>query len=324
MDKKYIVDIRNRNNYNDFVLDISDINNLNAIDLDINKNIDKCKRALENEELNEAYDFIKVLKNLTEYSDKRFSDINILFKIKEIILDYKRMDKENIVNSMEVLLKVRSFFRFLSGEISFKYDDKNTILIEEVKDIKNNIKIKISDLVDKKLYRNMNILVEEFDIVLQFKKAFEDDEEYCYIKDVYDFFRETIENKIKIAVSQKSIELYKDILKNKYDESFYKSKEFENLVNKNNINSYEEILVLFDKYYLLYKFNKEISKKEKGYILMKILLSNFNIPKIYRVFVIENIMENRKSYMCIEDLFNDINKSLRNIRENSCLNAIII
>ena len=95
MDKKYVIDIRENNDSNDFVINIGDICNLNALDLDINSCLANYKKALNKCDLEEASEILLVLKELTEYGDRRFSDATILFKIKEIILFYKNMDCKN-------------------------------------------------------------------------------------------------------------------------------------------------------------------------------------------------------------------------------------
>ena len=326
MDKEYIIDLKKNKENNDFVLDVSSINNLKALDLDINSCLVNYKKALDREDLEKAKEILEVLNSLTQYGDKRFSNAKIFFRAKEIILLYKNMDTENIIDSMNILLKIKSLFRFLNSQITFEYNDENSILIEEIQRIRNTIKV--TKLIDNGLYKNYNPSMKDLDIVSEFKESFADNEEYNHIEDIYNLFEKKISNEIKnlnMVIYLEGIEKCKNIFKGKYDDSFYNSKEFRNLLSKNNIGDYREFNRLLDKYYLIYQYNNEANYKEKRTILMKVLLDNFiNIPKIYRSFIVENIIENKKTYIEIDNFYDDINKNLKGINEEERLNAIVI
>ena len=321
MDKKYVIDIRENNDSNDFVINIGDIYNLNSLDLDINSCLINYKKALNKCDLEKASEILLILKELTEYGDKRFSDATILFKIKEIILFYKNMDCKNIIDSMNILLKIRGFFNFLSSQITFEYDDENTPLIEEIKAIRDNVKIE--ELLDKNLYQNYNPSIEDLEVIERFLKDF-NYKNYEFLDDIYVFFEEKINGKIKNLNKCKFKDI-KNIFKDKYDNDFYESSEFKSLLNKNIINNYKEFSLLVDKYYLIYRYNSLESYKEKRDILLKLLIGNLiNVPKIYRDIIIENILENEKKYYEMNDFYDDVNKILEFIRKQNKLNAIII
>ena len=321
MDKKYVIDIRENNDSNDFVINIGDICNLNSLDLDINSCLANYKKALNKCDLEEASEILLILKELTEYGDKTFSDATILFKIKEIILFYKNMDCKNIIDSMNILLKIRGFFNFLSSQITFEYDDENTPLIEEIKAIRDNVKIE--ELLDKNLYQNYNPSIEDLEVIERFLKDF-NYKNYEFLDDIYVFFEEKINGKIKNLNKCKFKDI-KNIFKDKYDNDFYESSEFKSLLNKNIIGDYKEFSLLVDKYYLIYRYNSLESYKEKRDILLKLLIGNLiNVPKIYRDIIIENILENEKKYYEMNDFYDDVNKILEFIRKQNRLNAIII
>ena len=321
MDKKYVIDIRENNDSNDFVINIGDICNLNTLDLDINSCLANYKKALNKCDLEEASEILLILKELTEYGDKTFSDATILFKIKEIILFYKNMDCKNIIDSMNILLKIRGFFNFLSSQITFEYDDENTPLIEEIKAIRDNVKIE--ELLDKNLYQNYNPSIEDLEVIERFLKNF-NYKNYEFLDDIYVFFEEKINRKIK-NLNKCKFEDIKNIFKDKYDNDFYESSEFKSLLNKNIIGDYKEFSLLVDKYYLIYRYNSLESYKEKRDILLKLLIGNLiNVPKIYRDIIIENILENEKKYYEMNDFYDDVNKILEFIRKQNRLNAIII
>ena len=321
MDKKYVIDIRENNDSNDFVINIGDICNLNTLDLDINSCLANYKKALNKCDLEEASEILLILKELTEYGDKTFSDATILFKIKEIILFYKNMDCKNIIDSMNILLKIRGFFNFLSSQITFEYDDENTPLIEEIKAIRDNVKIE--ELLDKNLYQNYNPSIEDLEVIERFLKDF-NYKNYEFLDDIYVFFEEKINGKIKNLNKCKFKDI-KNIFKDKYDNDFYESSEFKSLLNKNIIGDYKEFSLLVDKYYLIYRYNSLESYKEKRDILLKLLIGNLiNVSKIYRDIIIENILENEKKYYEMNDFYDDVNKILEFIRKQNRLNAIII
>ena len=321
MDKKYVIDIRENNDSNDFVINIGDICNLNTLDLDINSCLANYKKALNKCDLEEASEILLILKELTEYGDKRFSDATILFKIKEIILFYKNMDCKNIIDSMNILLKIRGFFNFLSSQITFEYDDENTPLIEEIKAIRDNVKIE--ELLDKNLYQNYNPSIEDLEVIERFLKDF-NYKNYEFLDDIYVFFEEKINRKIK-NLNKCKFEDIKNIFKDKYDNNFYESSEFKSLLDENIINNYKEFSLLVDRYYLIYRYNSLESYKEKRDILLKLLIGNLiNVPKIYRGIIIENILENEKKYYEMNDFYDDVNKILEFIRKQNRLNAIII
>lgn len=321
MDKKYVIDIRENNDSNDFVINIGDICNLNSLDLDINSCLANYKKALNKCDLEEASEILLILKELTEYGDKRFSDATILFKIKEIILFYKNMDCKNIIDSMNILLKIRGFFNFLSSQITFEYDDENTPLIEEIKAIRDNVKIE--ELLDKNLYQNYNPSIEDLEVIERFLKDF-NYKNYEFLDDIYVFFEEKINRKIK-NLNKCKFEDIKNIFKDKYDNDFYESSEFKSLLDENIINNYKEFSLLVDRYYLIYRYNSLESYKEKRDILLKLLIGNLiNVPKIYRGIIIENILENEKKYYEMNDFYDDVNKILEFIKKQNRLNAIII
>lgn len=321
MDKKYVIDIRENNDSNDFVINIGDICNLNSLDLDINSCLANYKKALNKCDLEEASEILLILKELTEYGDKRFSDATILFKIKEIILFYKNMDYKNIIDSMNILLKIRGFFNFLSSQITFEYDDENTPLIEEIKAIRDNVKIE--ELLDKNLYQNYNPSIEDLEVIERFLKNF-NYKNYEFLDDIYVFFEEKINRKIK-NLNKCKFEDIKNIFKDKYDNNFYESSEFKSLLNENMIDNYKEFSLLADRYYLIYRYNSLESYKEKRDILLNLLIGNLiNVPKIYRDIIIENILENEKKYYEMNDFYDDVNKILEFIKKQNRLNAIII
>lgn len=321
MDKKYVIDIRENNYSNDFVINIGDICNLNSLDLDINSCLVNYKKALNKCDLEKASEILLVLKKLTEYGDKRFSDATILFKIKEILLFYKNMDCKNIIDSMNILLKIRGFFNFLSSQITFEYDDENTPLIEEIKAIRDNVKIE--ELLDKNLYQNYNPSIEDLEVIERFLKNF-NYKNYEFLDDIYVFFEEKINRKIK-NLNKCKFEDIKNIFKDKYDNNFYESSEFKSLLNENIISNYKEFSLLADRYYLIYRYNSLESYKEKRDILLNLLIGNLiNVPKIYRGIIIENILENEKKYYEMNDFYDDVNKILEFIKKQNRLNAIII
>lgn len=321
MDKKYVIDIRENNYSNDFVINIGDICNLNSLDLDINSCLVNYKKALNKCDLEKASEILLVLKKLTEYGDKRFSDATILFKIKEIILFYKNMDYKNIIDSMNILLKIRGFFNFLSSQITFEYDDENTPLIEEIKAIRDNVKIE--ELLDKNLYQNYNPSIEDLEVIERFLKNF-NYKNYEFLDDIYVFFEEKINKKIKNLNKCKFKDI-KNIFKDKYDNNFYESSEFKSLLDENIISNYKEFSLLADRYYLIYRYNSLESYKEKRDILLNLLIGNLiNVPKIYRGIIIENILENEKKYYEMNDFYDDVNKILEFIKKQNRLNAIII
>lgn len=326
MDKKYIIDIKKNDGNNDFVLDVNNISNLKTLDLDINRCLINYKKALNKDDLKRANEILNVLEKLTEYGDKRFSDANILFKVKEIILFYKNIDAKNIIDCMNILLKIKRFFRFLNSQITFEYNDENTSLIAEVNRIKDTIKIR--ELMDIDLYKNYNPSIKDLEIISEFKESFAASEECIYLQDIYNFFEEKLNSQIRnldTVISKEGIGKYKSIFKGEYDDNFYKSEEFKSLLSKNIIYNYKDFSRVVDKYFLIYQYNNATMDKERESILVKLLLGNLiNIPKIYRSFIIENIIKNKKQYVEINSFYDDVNKNLEIIREEKRLNNIVI
>ena len=231
------------------------------------------------------------------------------------------MDCKNIIDSMNILLKIRGFFNFLSSQITFKYDDENTPLIEEIKAIRDNVKIE--ELLDKNLYQNYNPSIEDLEVIERFLKNF-NYKNYEFLDDIYVFFEEKINRKIK-NLNKCKFEDIKNIFKDKYDNNFYESSEFKSLLDENIISNYKEFSLLADRYYLIYRYNSLESYKEKRDILLNLLIGNLiNVPKIYRGIIIENILENEKKYYEMNDFYDDVNKILEFIKKQNRLNAIII
>lgn len=314
MEKGYVLDIK-RNDINDYTLNLDNINEMKEIDLDINSNLKNFEIALNKDNLKEAKNLLEILTKLTEYGDKQVSDANILLKAKEIILFYKEMDKNSIVDSMIISIKIRKFFNFLCSQITFNSNDEKFRIIDKIHEIRNNILIE--DLIKQEAYDEISL--EDLENVVKFKRVFSD-EKFVFVDNVYKSFENKLNNKIK------QLDNYKNILKNRYKKDFYCSNEYKDLNIKNNIKDYNQLITVFDKCYLLYKFNRSNLIKEKEVILMELLGNNFiNLSGIYRYYVIENISDRKEKYTIVGEFINVANKVIENIRkQDDILNAIII
>lgn len=271
MEKGYVLDIK-RNDINDYTLNLDNINEMKEIDLDINSNLKNFEIALNKDNLKEAKNLLEILTKLTEYGDKQVSDANILLKAKEILLFYKEMDKNSIVDSMIISIKIRKFFNFLCSQITFNSNDEKFRIIDKIHEIRNNILIE--DLIKQEAYDEISL--EDLENVVKFKRVFSD-EKFVFVDNVYKSFENKLNNKIK------QLDNYKNILKNRYKKDFYCSNEYKDLNIKNNIKDYNQLITVFDKCYLLYKFNRSNLIKEKEVILMELLGNNFiNLSGIYR------------------------------------------
>ena len=183
--------------------------------------------------------------------------------------------------------------------------------------------MKIEELLDKNLYQNYNPSIEDLEVIERFLKNF-NYKNYEFLDDIYVFFEEKINRKIK-NLNKCKFEDIKNIFKDKYDNNFYESSEFKSLLDENIISNYKEFSLLADRYYLIYRYNSLESYKEKRDILLNLLIGNLiNVPKIYRGIIIENILENEKKYYEMNDFYDDVNKILEFIKKQNRLNAIII
>lgn len=108
----------------------------------------------------------------------------------------------------------------------------------------------------------------------------------------------------------------KGIFKNKYENNFYNSIEFNNNIIENNIyintKAFNKFSELIEETYLLYKFNLEEDIREKIDILVKLKINEiFIVEYAYVDYLVNSIKEDK--YKTIEDLKNNISKVFNEI-----------
>lgn len=108
----------------------------------------------------------------------------------------------------------------------------------------------------------------------------------------------------------------KGIFKNKYENNFYNSIEFNDNIIENNIyintKAFNKFSELIEETYLLYKFNLEEDIREKIDILVKLKINEiFIVEYAYVDYLVNSIKEDK--YKTIEDLKNNISKVFNEI-----------
>ena len=202
----------------------------------------------------------------------------------------KKIEKKNPkVNSLEFILKGKMLISQYNKEyynLLFLEEDLNSLMksisyLDEIESsaLYKETFFKVNDLRDEILEENI-------------KEKLENDFKEVKNKDVKEFLL-----------------FVNNIFKNKYENNFYNSLEFNHNIIENNINisDFNKLRNLLKESYLLYKFNLEENMNKKVDILVKLNITEiFIIDYTYVSYLVNSIKENK--YKTLEELKKDITK----------------
>lgn len=311
MQKLKIIDDAYIESKEGFVLKLDDINEIaDSLDLSLEEIIKKSYYYLQ------KYDFVKARAYYRLYI-KMHGEQCIAYKLlnlingKEIINIFNN-EKKNIVNIENISRLIVNFYNTISKQSELIIDDelKNIInSVEEVKScISNELTIIISNIED---YCNISIneieclenIINIYNIKIDLGKI------------------NNLKRNLNLQISKKELidkKFLIQILNEKYDNSFFESDELNLFIQRNkNIRyaNYNDLLKDINESYLIYRYNLEIKECLSVELLFNLGLDEyFNLPMIYRDFVLKRLKDNKRVYQNVNELKNDFYKIIGEIK----------
>lgn len=319
MKNKIIIDI-NENNNDSFVLNLKNIDSLNSIHLSKEDAIAECEEVIEKKDFEKAKDLLELSIKLSSYGDNDIDKLKDKFYGYKIIYLYDYKNDKSIEFYLSLLLEINKFFSIIHSQINLELNEELDYIINRVSDIKKEIDI--NDLIKYSIenIKDINVNVKTLEYINTYKEESNSNELKESLDKLYRAYELEIDNETKNICKLPlldEISKIKQILKNVYDNSFFETEEFANLILRTRNDGYENYKTLLDlisKEYLVYRFNNEKNLDKKKYLLYSDLLSSYvELPIIYKEYVIEKLVEMNSKYRNFEKLSNTIDDIIKDI-----------
>lgn len=330
MNNKIIIDI-NENNNDSFVLNLKNIDSLNSIHLSKEDTIVECEQAIEKKDFKKAKDLLKLSIKLSSYGDNDIDKLKDKFYGYKIIYLYDYRNNKSIEFYLGILLEINKFFSLIHSQINLEINEELNYIINKISDIRKEININnlIQYNIENIKYNDVSIKGLEY--IEKYRKENNSTELKESLDRFYKIYELEIDNEIKNISKLPLLEQLskiKKILKDLYDDSFFETQEFANLILRTRNSEYENyktLLDLINKEYLVYRFNNEKKLEKKKYLLYSDLLSEYvELPIIYKEYVIEKLVKMNNSYIDFEKLSNTVNNIIKEIGNNKPIEFIPI
>lgn len=328
MKNKIIIDI-NENNNDSFVLNLKNIDSLNSIHLNKEDAIVECEEAIEKKDFEKAKDLLELTIKLSSYGDNDVNQLKDKFYGYKIIHLYDYKNDKSIEFYLSLLLEINKFFSIIHSQIDLEINEELNSIINKITDIKKEIDIKNLIEYSIKNIKGINVTLKILEYIDKYREESNSNELKESLDKLYRYYELEIDNEIKRICKLPLLEeilSIKQILKNIYDDSFFETEEFANLILRTRNDGYENYKALIDlinKEYLVYRFNSEKSLEKRKYLLYSDLLSNYiELPIIYKEYVIEKLVEMNSKYRNFEKLNNTIDDIIRDISKDQPIKFI--
>lgn len=328
MKNKIIIDI-NENNNDSFVLNLKNIDSLNSIHLNKEDAIVECEEAIEKKDFEKAKDLLELTIKLSSYGDNDVNQLKDKFYGYKIIHLYYYKNDKSIEFYLSLLLEINKFFSIIHSQIDLEINEEINSIINKITDIKKEIDIKNLIEYSIKNIKDINVTLKILEYIDKYREESNSNELKESLDKLYRYYELEIDNEIKRICKLPLLEeilRVKQILKNIYDDSFFETEEFANLILRTRNDGYENYKALIDlinKEYLVYRFNSEKSLEKRKYLLYSDLLSNYiELPIIYKEYVIEKLVEMNSKYRNFEKLNNTIDDIIRDISKDQPIKFI--
>lgn len=330
MNNKIIIDI-NENNNDSFVLNLKNIDSLNSIHLSKEDAIVECEQAIEKKDFKKAKDLLELSIKLSSYGDNAIDELKDKFYGYKIIYLYDYRNDKSIEFYLSILLEINKFFSIIHSQINLEINEELNYIINKVIDIRKEIDINNVIQYNIENIKDNNVSVKGLEYIEKYREENNSTELKEILDRFYRAYELEIDNEIKNICKLPLLEQLskiKQILKNIYDNSFFETQEFSNLILRTRNNGYENyktLLDLINKEYLVYRFNNEKNLEKKKYLLYSDLLSEYvELPIIYKEYVIEKLVELKNKYIDFEKLSNTINDIIKEIGNDQPIKFIPI
>lgn len=330
MNNKIIIDI-NENNNDSFVLNLKNIDSLNSIHLSKEDAIVECEQAIEKKDFKKAKDLLELSIKLSSYGDNAIDELKDKFYGYKIIYLYDYRNDKSIEFYLSILLEINKFFSIIHSQINLEINEELNYIINKVSDIRKEIDINNVIQYNMENIKDNNVSIKGLEYIEKYREENNSTELKEILDRFYRAYELEIDNEIKNICKLPLLEQLskiKQILKNIYDNSFFETQEFANLILRTRNNGYENyktLLDLINKEYLVYRFNNEKNLEKKKYLLYSDLLSEYvELPIIYKEYVIEKLVELKNKYIDFEKLSNTINDIIKEIGNDQPIKFIPI
>lgn len=294
-----------------FVLKLDDISEIaDSLDLSLEEIIKKIYYYLQKCDFVKARAYYRLYIKMNGEKCIAYKLLNLI-NGKDIINIFNN-EKKNIVSIENISRLIINFYNTISKQSELIIDDELKNIINSVEEVKtcisNELKVIISNIEN---YSNISI-----------------NEIEC-LENIIDIYNIEIDldkiNKLKrnlnLQISKKELidkQFLIQILNKKYDNSFFESDELNLFIQRNkNIRyeNYNDLLKDINESYLIYRYNLEIKECLSSELIFNLGLDEyFNLPMIYRDFVLKKLKYNKRVYQNINELRNDFYKIIGEIK----------
>lgn len=312
-----ILDSINSKKGGDFTLNLKNLEGLNDLNLDIKSALEALEESIEFKNFKVGDFQINLLKKISNYGDKDVDFARINYYYHKIIFKFNNLREPKVYDSLDLFFEIKSFRSFI---ISLRHEGVGEFTkdyLEEVKKIQEALNI--NEILHNKYITEEKSPSFEEEKLLKKYFSFVKSEEVRIIEKNIEEKKEKDLNYIKSLKSDKVANALKELLSEIYNESFFKSMEFLNITINNKyteFENYEALLEFVNKEYLVYRFNKGKSTKEKDVAIIEMGVKDYlNLPTFSREIVVNNLMLRCRSYNIIEEFFKALEEEIKEVQK---------
>lgn len=319
---KVIIDTNQIKKISGFVLNLDKIENIENIYLDLDNAIKECEVKISEGNFELAKELLHLANKISEYGDGRVNTLKVKYYFESINYKYKNNKHNDLKGAMELLLEIKMFYLILSS-LSNADEELVNSSIESIKNIKESILIE--ELLESEIKNSVATVsvkkLDQFSEVYTFK-------ELEKLKKIYKCKINEDITALKDKSSFEVIDLVKKILKDEYPLDYLNSKELNNLIIKDSkikFENYNTLLELANKAYLVYRFNKSESLKEKTKSLYSNLIPSYiDLSIINKEYVAKQLSELNEKYLVVDEFFEVLNSKIEEINKIKKSNSVPI
>ncbi|WP_029452238.1 hypothetical protein [Clostridium algidicarnis] len=310
MQKIIVMDYLLNNEESSFVLNLEDMEEtFSNFHLSLDLALKEGYNCIDRLDFYKAKVYSKLCIRISEYGNGAVNALIDMINGKEIIHIYEK-DNKDISDIYLLILSLDNFLKVLSSHYNLDVTEELTNTIDRVYEIKEDIAKNLDKITYKISFDNLNLSdVEKLEELSKYNDN---------LAGIYNKALIHIEDKVTNLKTLKYRKLKKELeilLKDKCNEGYFISKEFQCLI-KEKIENYKDLLDKTNKSYLLYRFNLENDVDEKIKILYEFDIDEcFEIPYIYREYIVESIIEDNKIYVSNEELIDEVKSLIAKIKD---------
>lgn len=307
-----------------FLLSLKDLENLKDIHLDLKALNESLREATENKDFEKALGCISLLDKLSTYGHKESDFSKLNFYYNKILFNYNNLNGDDVEKLLSLYFEIKSFRSYYN---SLRYEDLQENFLEKVDEafkIIDSLEVEVK--LKKEYLEEGNIpTIKEYKLIEKYlgKNKKNSDINQAIEKSLRSLFEE-----MKNLEDREIIEKIIEISKGSYEEKFYYSIEFSNIILDKKyckFENYDDLLEAINKEHLLYRFNKSKNIADKADLLVEIGIGKYGfIPKITREIIINRLMKKKSRFNIMEEFFDILDEEIKDLKVNGRINFLPI